>query len=212
MDSRYPELTRLITGHPTLECCEASLVRAVEAVCACYTADGIVLVCGNGGSAADADHIVGELMKGFQRERPLPESDILRFEQAVGPEGRQLASGLQGALRAISLSAHTALATAFANDRNPEYLFAQQVYGYGRAGDVLVGISTSGNAANVTAALLAAKAAGMISIGLSGRDGGALARHADIAIRVPADLTAAIQELHLPVYHALCAEVERRLF
>ncbi|MEI6432373.1 MAG: SIS domain-containing protein, partial [bacterium] len=161
---------------------------------------------------ADSDHIVGELMKGFLRPRRLPapvQERLARGSQEIGPH---LAAGLQGALPAISLCGHHALLTAIVNDNGADYVFAQQVYGLGREGDTLLGISTSGNSRNVLYAVEVARTLGMHTIALTGRSGGAMAARMDIAIRVPADTAVAIQELHLPVYHALCSALETRFF
>lgn len=167
---------------------------------------------GNGGSAADADHIVGELMKGFRMKRPLADKDKASLVAADALMGGKLAANLQGALPAISLSAHTALMTAFGNDCDPALAFAQQVKGYGSRGDVLMAISTSGNSGNILYAAVAAKAAGMKVIGLSGKGGGRLSEIADVCICVPETECFKVQELHLPVYHALCLMLENRFF
>ena len=170
-----------------------------------------LLICGNGGSAADAGHIVGELMKGFNKKRPLPvpiqNAVRLHFTGLDDPSGL-----LQGALPAIDLTQHQALSTAFANDISPKYVFAQQVQGYGVQGDTLLAISTSGNAENCCAAALTAKAKNMNVISLTGPNGGNLAKIADCAIRTPGESTARIQEYHVPVYHTLCAMLEEKMF
>jgi len=205
-------LDELIQRFPVLAACRAEIQAAYEALAACYAAGGKLLVCGNGGSAADADHIVGELMKGFLKPRPLPEQMRTRLSAADPSLGPLLASRLQSALPAINLAADAALCTAFANDVSAELSYAQAAHGHGRQGDVLLGISTSGNAANVRAALVVARAIGMTTIGLSGRGGGKMAPLCDILIAVPASRTFEVQELHLPVYHCLCAMVEERFF
>jgi D-sedoheptulose 7-phosphate isomerase len=171
---------------------------------ASFASGGKLLVCGNGGSAADADHIVGELMKGFYKKRSLPAEEASKLGE--------YARYLQGALPAIALTQHAALSTAFLNDVNPEMGFAQQVYGYGRDGDVLLGISTSGNSKNVCNAVRVAMNLGIKTIGLTGRKGGRLSEISDVCIGVPADITADIQELHLPIYHTLCAMLEELFF
>jgi len=162
------------------------------------------LACGNGGSAADADHIVGELMKGFFLKREIPEEE----KEAIGEMGAYL----QGALPAIALTGHSALSTAFLNDVHPEMVFAQQVYGYGKPGDVLIALTTSGNSVNVLHAADVARAKGMKVIGMTGRDGGKLKSKCDCCIIVPANVTADIQEYHLPIYHTLCAMLEDHFF
>ena len=169
-----------------------------------YEKGGKLLVCGNGGSAADSDHIVGELMKGFYKQRKLPAAEKIRF----GEQGEKL----QGALPAIALSQHSALSTAFLNDVDPEMVFAQQVYGYGVEDDVFLGLSTSGNSVNVISAAKVAAAKGMKVIAMTGKDGGAMRELCDVCLIVPAQMTADIQEFHLPIYHALCAMLEDYFF
>ena len=170
------------------------------------------MVCGNGGSAADSEHIVGELMKGFLKKRQISEKEKDKLKSLFPGEWDYLSKNLQGALPAISLVSHPALSSAFINDVAADMVFAQQVYGYAKAGDVLLGISTSGNAKNVANAVMVARAAGMKTIGLTGGKGGFLQSLCDVTIRVPADETFKIQEYHLPVYHALCAMLEEEFF
>lgn len=177
-----------------------------------YRSGGKLLVCGNGGSAADSEHIVGELMKGFNKKRPVEPAFREKLVDLYAEEGNLLADNLQGALPAISLTSQTALLTAFSNDVAPEMVFAQQVFGYGSRGDILLGISTSGNSVNVINALMVAKAIGMDTIALTGRDGGKMAEIADVSIVVPQVKTPKIQERHLPIYHTICSIVEEELF
>jgi D-sedoheptulose 7-phosphate isomerase len=189
---------------------------AIEAACnqliACYENGGKVLVCGNGGSCADADHIVGELMKSFELKRPI-KTAIQEKLAAIDPErGSYLASQLQQGLPAISLNAHTALTTAVANDIDGEVIFAQQVIGYGHPDDILLAISSSGNSRNVLDACLVAKAMNLKVIGLTGETGGKMKTYSDILINVPGSRTFLIQELHQPVYHVLCLAVEHHFF
>ena len=206
------QLTELIQRYPVLAECRGEIQDAADALIACFAAGGKLLVCGNGGSAADADHIVGELMKGYLKPRPLAQ-DVQALLRAADPAlGPQLASALQSGLPAMNLAAHTALSTAFANDVNAALFYAQAALGYGKKGDVLLGISTSGNAMNVRAALVVARVCGMTTIGLSGQGGGTMAPLCDILISVPARKTFEIQELHLPVYHCLCATAEEHFF
>ena len=205
-------LEELIQRYPVLAPCRASIEAAFRALESCYASGGKLLVCGNGGSAADADHIVGELMKAYLRPRRLPADAAARLRTADSALGPALAEFLQGALPAVNLGAGGALLSAFGNDVRPELAYAQAAWGYGRRGDVLLGISTSGNAANVRSALAACRAAGITTIGLTGRSGGKMAGLCDILVAVPADRTFEIQELHLPVYHCLCAMVEERFF
>jgi len=202
----------LYQQYPVLASCRAEIDRAMELLIAAYTAGHKVLTCGNGGSAADAEHIVGELMKGFLRKRPLDAAARAALTTAGGADGAYMAEHLQTPLPAVSLVASVALATAFANDVAPELVFAQQVMGLGQPGDVLLGISTSGNSKNVLYALIAARARGMKTLGLGGGTGGRMPALCDVCINVPAPQTHEIQELHLPVYHYLCAEVERHFF
>ncbi len=206
------QLEELIQRYPTLAPCRKAIEAAYGVLVECYSKGGKLLVCGNGGSAADADHIVGELMKGFLSPRPLPEGMRQRLAAADREIGSALAARLQAGLPAINLSASSALGTAFANDVSAEFSYAQAALAYGKAGDVLLGISTSGNAANVRAALCAARAGGLATIGLTGKGGGRMARLCDALIDVPATRTFEVQELHLPVYHCLCAMVESRFF
>jgi D-sedoheptulose 7-phosphate isomerase len=205
-------LDELVSRYPRLTECRADIESAYRVLKACFAAGGTLLVCGNGGSASDAEHIVGELMKGFLLPRPVPEDLRARLREVDPVMGDALARTLQGALRAVNVSAGLALPTAFANDVSAEHAFAQAVHGLGRRGDMLMGISTSGNAANVRAALCVARASGMATIGLTGRGGGKMAALCDVIIRVPATRTFEVQELHLPVYHCLCAMVEERFF
>jgi D-sedoheptulose 7-phosphate isomerase len=205
-------LDELLARYPALAPCRADIDAAFRALVESWSAGGTLLICGNGGSAADSDHIVGELMKGFNSTRPLPADVQARLRAADPRLGPELAQKLQGALPAINIASASALSTAFANDVSGELAFAQATLGYGKAGDVLLGISTSGNAANVRAALCVARANGLRTIGLTGRGGGAMAGLCDILIRVPAERTFEVQEYHLPVYHCLCSMAEARFF
>lgn len=205
-------LGELMERHPALEPVKPQILHAYRLLEECYEKGGKLLIAGNGGSCADAEHIVGELMKGFVKRRPLPEKLKDRLMAASGDHGRDLAESLQGGLAAIALTSHPGLTTAFANDVNGDMAFAQQLCGYGVEGDVFLGISTSGNSKNVDYAVTVAKAKGIKVIGLTGRDGGKLGARADVAIVVPEQETFKIQELHLPVYHALCLMLEERFF
>jgi D-sedoheptulose 7-phosphate isomerase len=208
----HRHLEDLVARYPVLKDSAQAVESAYFAVVDCYHRGGTVLACGNGGSSADADHIVGELMKGFLKKRPLPEDLQAALRTADAELGDVLARKLQAALPAIDLSAQSALATAFANDVDGSLSYAQQVLGYGRPGDVLIGISTSGNASNVLAAFVAAKARGVRTIGLTGASGGRMKDRSDLWIPVPASSTPEVQELHLPVYHCLCAMVEEHFY
>jgi D-sedoheptulose 7-phosphate isomerase len=205
-------LDELVSRYPSLAAVRGQVDAAFHALVDCYAAGGKLLVCGNGGSAADADHIVGELMKGYLSPRRLPAAAREKLRAADPELGPVLGDKLQGTLPAINISAISAFATAFGNDVAGELAFAQAASGYGRPGDVLLGISTSGNAANVRAALVVARALGMRTVGLTGAGGGRMAGLCDILIAVPASRTFEVQELHLPVYHCLCAMVEARFF
>ncbi|MCI8863877.1 MAG: SIS domain-containing protein [Lachnospiraceae bacterium] len=205
-------LQELIGRYPGLSVVQEPVRKAYGLLEACYARGGKLLVAGNGGSCADAEHIVGELMKGFKKDRKLPEGLQGRLREEDPENGEKLAAGLQGSLQAIALNGHPGLSTAFANDVDGDMVYAQQVCGYGQEGDVFLGISTSGNAKNVDYAVTVAKAKGMRVIGLAGKDGGRLGQRADVAIVVPETETFKVQELHLPVYHALCLLLEERFF
>lgn len=207
--------TAIIDGtgqrYPALTPCLKALRQATRIVTECYEHGGKVLVCGNGGSAADALHIVGELMKGFVLPRKVSEAFRKKL-LLVGGGGDYLADNLQGALPAITLVSEISLMTAFANDTAADLMFAQQVYGYGRSGDTLIAISTSGNSKSVLYACETAKALDMSVIALTGCTGGELSSLADTSIIVPEKETYKIQELHLPVYHTLCLALENEFF
>ena len=205
-------LDLLIMRYPHLECCKGNFIIAFEFIRDCYKNGGKLLVCGNGGSAADAEHIVGELMKGFKKARHLASIEVEKLVEIDSLMGRTLADNLQGALPAIALDGHPALTTAYMNDCEPIICFAQQVYGYGCKNDVLFAISTSGNSRNVLYAVVAAKAKGMVVIGLTGENDSKLSAMSDVCIRVPSTETYQIQELHLPIYHCLCLMLEDYFF
>lgn len=205
-------LSELMERYPALLSVRADIEEAYRLLEACYEEGGKLLIAGNGGSCADAEHIVGELMKGFVKRRPVLEEFERQLINADPTGGKELAAKLQGGLPAIALTGHSGLSTAFLNDVDGELIYAQQTYGYGKEGDVLLGISTSGNAKNIMYAMTTAKALGMKTIGLTGKDGGLLKKAAHVAIVVPEQETYKIQELHLPVYHALCLMLEERFF
>jgi len=192
----------LFKHYPELEPLRAEIDKAVAACIACYKNGGKLLIAGNGGSAADSEHIVGELMKGFLSKRTVTDPRI----------PAELAAKLQGALPAISLSNGLALPTAYLNDVDAEYTVAQTLYGLAKPGDVFIGISTSGNAKNLCHAAELAKCLGVTVIAMTGEAGGKLAPMADVALKVPSSETYRVQEYHLPVYHHLCAEIEKALF
>ena len=202
----------LFERYPQLESCRKDFTSAFEILCESFSSGGKLLVAGNGGSASDAEHIVGELMKGFVRPRHLSPEMSEALTDADRELGPVLASKLQGTLPAIALDGQIALSTAFQNDVDPQLCFAQQVLGYGKAGDVFLGISTSGNSRNVLYAAVTARAKGMKVIALTGASENRLSETADVCIRVPETETYKVQELHLPVYHALCLMLEERFF
>lgn len=205
-------LDQCIDRYPALAVCRRDIEAAFGLIEKAFASGGTLLVCGNGGSAADAAHIVGELMKGFLSKRRLPEDLRARLAEADPALGPPLASALQGALPAINLAECMSLSTAFANDVSAEFAFAQAVIGYSGRGGACLGLSTSGNARNVLAALAAARATGLATVGMTGRGGGGMKDRCDVLIRVPADRTPEVQELHQPVYHCLCAMLEARFF
>ncbi|HET7838132.1 MAG TPA: SIS domain-containing protein [Rectinemataceae bacterium] len=205
-------LASFLRRRSELEVCASDLRAAFLALERCFRSGGKLLVCGNGGSAADADHIVGELMKGFLLKRPLTQADREALLMSSAVHGPRLADSLQRALPAMSLCGAGAFATAFANDVSGELAFAQAVRGWGRKGDALLALSSSGNSRNVVCAAVAAKAFGLTTVALTGRGGGELVAICDVTIRVPAHETFLVQELHLPVYHALCAMLEEEFF
>ena len=206
------QLQLLIERYPKLTVCKEDIKKAYELIETAYRKGGQLLVCGNGGSASDSEHIVGELMKEFKLKRKVYGDHATALKE-IDPElGQVLADNLQGALPAISLTAHSSLQTAFMNDVVPELVFAQQVNGYGKEGDVFLGISTSGNSMNVLYAAVNAKAKGLKVIGLTGCKESKLMKYSDVCIRVPEAETYKIQELHLPVYHCLCLMLEEKFF
>ena len=203
---------RLVAKYPDLAECAASIEQAFQLMRESFRQGGKLLVCGNGGSAADSEHIVGELMKGFMLPRPIPDEDRERLSSMYGEEGAYMAERLQRALPAIALTGSPALATAYQNDVAADLNFAQQVYGYGQKGDTLLAISTSGRSANVVHALQVARMIGLGTIGLTGANGGRMNDLCDVTIRVPYESTPEIQERHLPIYHALCIMLEHEFF
>lgn len=205
-------LNSLIKKYPQLAGVKENISEAAEMLIYCYSTGGKVLVCGNGGSCSDADHIVGELMKGFEKKRPVKGELAEKLAGIGGERGKDLSEKLQQGLPAISLTVHNALITAVANDIDGDLIFAQQVIGYGNPGDILIGLSTSGNSQNVTDAIIAAKAKGMKVIGMTGETGGKIKPFCDVLIPVPETRTLSVQELHLPVYHTLCLMVENHFF
>lgn len=202
----------LLERYPSLITCKDEIYGAYTMMKQAYEAGNKLLIAGNGGSASDSEHIVGELMKSFLFNRKIAKRDEAEFETLFGQEGKALAQNLEGCLPAIPLTSMPALSTAFLNDVDPLLVFAQLLYGYGGKGDVFLGISTSGNSKNIINAMMAAKIKGMRIIGLTGQKGGKFNDYCDIIIHVPEEETFKIQELHLPVYHVLCAMLEADFF
>ena len=206
------KISELIQNYPSLKVCEEEITRATDAIIQCYKNGGKVLICGNGGSSADSGHIVGELMKGFLKMRPISNAQKTDMTANYPEFPEDMFSKLQGSLPAINLTENSVIISAFANDVDPDMSYAQQVLGYADKGDILIGISTSGNAKNVANAVKVARAKGAGTIGLTGKDGGALKSICDTTIVVPQNETYKIQELHLPVYHYICAAVEAAFY
>ena len=207
-DKTMVHLKNLIKYYPQLECCKNDIYDAYNKIYNCFEQRGVLLICGNGGSSADADHIVGELMKGFLHSRKISDELATKIKMYNGTFSDQLQLGLP----AINLSSHNSLITAIANDNSGDLIFAQQILGYGNPKNTLLCISTSGNSTNVINAAIVSKAIGMIVIALTGKDGGRLKEIADTTIIVQEYQTHRIQELHLPIYHALCAMLEEEMF
>lgn len=195
-------MNKLIERYPALKCVENEIRNALEFMISTYESGGKILVCGNGGSASDSEHIVGELMKGFILKREVKDERI--------PE--ELRDKLQGALPAISLPSQSGILSAYINDVDPEMMYAQLVYGYAKENDLVIGISTSGNSVNIVNAIKVAKAMGVKTVALTGEAGGTLAELADVLINVPVKETYKVQEYHLPVYHYLCAATEKHFW
>ena len=207
-------LSQLIQHHPALEACRRDIEAAKDLIIHTYEHGGKLLLCGNGGSCADCDHITGELLKGFLSRRPLCEADKAALSDAnpEDPDAVLLSDKLQGGLPALSLPAQTALVSAFSNDVDPALVYAQLVWAQGCMGDLLICLSTSGNSRNVVLAAKAARAKGMLTLALTGEADSALSRLCDITIKAPSDQTYRVQEYHLPIYHYLCAAVEEAFF
>ena len=204
----------LINRYPELKVCRQSIIDAYNILEKCYEDGNKLLIAGNGGSCADSEHIVGELMKGFKSPRKLDDSIQKALKEVDSSCGEELANKLQGALPAIALVDHQALNTAFINDveNGGNLAFAQQIMGYGNKGDVFLAITTSGNSKGIYNACVVAKAKGLKIIGLTGKDGGKLKTIADVSIIAPSNETFMIQELHLPIYHCLCLLLENKFF
>jgi D-sedoheptulose 7-phosphate isomerase len=201
-------IDQLCERYPVLSDLRNNISEASGLIIDCYTNGGKLLICGNGGSSADADHLTGELMKSFESGRPLDDSFKKRLQEISGTRGKYLAVKLEHSLPAISLSSNTVLTTAISNDIDPSLVFAQQLMGYGNENDVLIGISTSGNSQNIIDACITAKALNLKVIGITGKTGGKMKHYCDVLVKVPETRTALIQELHLPVLHTICRIAE----
>lgn len=202
----------LMQRYPILEVCREDIIKVYQILEQCYLNGGKLLIAGNGGSAADSEHIVGELMKGFKKSRTLDENYRNNLMNVDYELGTALANNLQGALPAIALDGHPALTTAYMNDCEALLCFAQQINGFGTEKDVFLGISTSGNSKNILYASVVAKAKGLKVVGLTGEKESQLSKMADVCIKAPEIETYMIQELHLPIYHCLCLMLEERFF
>ena len=201
----------LYETYPKLRDCEAEIAAAYGLLKTAAEQRALIMVCGNGGSAADCEHITGELMKGFNLTRPLSPADKAKFDGIAG--GAEIADKLQGAIRCISLASQVGVISAFANDIDPSLVYAQQVWGYAVSpDDALICLSTSGNSLNVVNAAKTAKAAGIRSLAITGETDSSLSALCDVTVKLPAHTTFAVQEYTLPLYHALCAALEAALF
>jgi D-sedoheptulose 7-phosphate isomerase len=207
-----PILIQLCEKYPVLNSLKESIGRAAEIIINCYSSGGILLVCGNGGSCSDSEHLVGELMKSFELKRPIEKGIAEKLAEVSGDRGKYLAQKLESGLPAISLTSQTSLITAICNDIDADLVFAQQVIVYGQDKDVLIAISSSGNSQNVVDACITAKAMNMNVIGLTGITGGKMKQYCDILLNVPEKRTAYVQELHLPVLHSLCLLIENHFY
>ncbi len=198
--------------YPALSVCKKDIESALELMIDTYKNGGKILICGNGGSCADSGHIVGELMKGFLSKRPLCEEKRSKIQNAIPEEFDYFVSKLQESLPAIALDSQNALITAFANDVDPDLIYAQSVLGYGKEGDLFIGLSTSGNSKNVVFGAKMAKALGLKTVAFTGKNESKLSEICDVTIKAPETETYKVQECHLPVYHYLCAETEKHFF
>ena len=215
MDKRLQHhIDLLIQRYPVLKECEESIIKAYDILEECFATGHKLLIVGNGGSCADAEHIAGELMKGFKLPRKCNMEFAEKLKSIDDVRGAELAEKLQGGLPTIALNNHQGMNTAYINDvsNGGEFLFAQQVYAYGKKGDMLLAISTSGNSKNILNAAVVSKALGIKLIGLTGAKGGELAKISEVVIKAPSTETFMVQELHLPIYHCLCLMLEERFF
>lgn len=211
-DKLEKHIDLLIQRYPNLKSIRENIVRAYLVLEECYENGGKLLIAGNGGSAADAEHITGELMKRFKIPRPVTQEYAKKLVEIDAKRGAKLSTELERTLTAIPLVGHEALTTAYSNDVDGQAVFAQQLMGFGKKGDVFLAISTSGNSKNIMDATVVARASGIKIIGLTGKSGGELATVSDVAVMVPESETYMIQELHLPIYHCWCLMLEDKFF
>ena len=209
MNKKVAELNQ---RYPELEICTEDIELAIDKIIKCFENGGKVLLCGNGGSAADCTHIVGEFMKGFLKKRPVDDNKKAALKSKNALVTDEFLSKLQCGLPCVNLCESSALLSAFCNDVDPDFIYAQQVFGLGKPGDVLIGITTSGNAVNVNNAAIIAMAMGITVIGLTGETGGKLSHNSSLCIKAPSAETFKVQEFHLPIYHAICSAVEEHFF
>jgi len=207
-------LSNMLYEYPALEICRQDIENTFTTLKTTFTNGGKLLICGNGGSAADSEHIVGELMKGFMLKRKIPDDVRTKIKVAYGSNesGEYICNNLQGTLPAISLTSQSALISAFSNDIEADMVFAQQVYGYGKPEDCFIGLSTSGNSKNVVYAAHVAKAIGLSTIAFTGQGSSKLQEICHVTIQAPSIITPKIQEYHLPIYHTLCMMLEEEFF
>ncbi|MBR6052131.1 MAG: SIS domain-containing protein [Clostridia bacterium] len=206
------KLEELISRYPALSVCKSDIRSALEALVSSVRAGGTILLCGNGGSAADCEHIAGELLKGFLSRRKMSDCTAAKFRSALGDGASEYVEKLQGGIPAVSLPSQAGVLTAYSNDVDAEFMYAQLVYAYAKENDVLVTISTSGNSHNCVRAAETAKALGIKTVALTGANESRLSQICDVTVRVPETETFKVQEYHLPVYHCLCAAMEEELF
>ena len=205
-------MNELIKRYPALEECRDSIEKLLNMMHETYKSGGKILLCGNGGSCADCDHIAGELLKGFMSKRKMNEADTLKFKSVSEGDYMNYAEKLQYGIPAVSLTSHSGVISAFANDVDPELVYAQQVWTLASENDLLIGLSTSGNSKNVITAMVTAKAKNIRVAGLCGKKACKMDDYADAVVHAPEEETYKVQELHLPIYHYLCAELERMVF
>jgi len=205
-------LNKLLSRYPSLKDTMPEIELAIKSIIETYKNNGKVLLAGNGGSASDCEHMAGELMKSFVRKRKIDNTLTNKLIEIDPQNGEYIANTLESPLKAVALTSHPSLTTAYSNDRDPYLVFAQQLLGFGSSGDIIILFSTSGNSKNILYATTLAKAMGITIIAMTGDDGGKLALESDIVINAPSNETYRIQEYHLPIYHAICMEVEKYFF